>query len=313
MNIKNIFLAVLCVIASSALVACSSQPLLKPSATLSANPASVKKGTSTTLSWHASNADTVLITPGIGLVDTLSSKQVTITSPTTYTLLAKGKGGDTTVTFSVSTLPQPPAVSLFSTPAVIKKGQSAKLSWTSRDASDLFITPAVGTVSGATGEVSVSPRQTTSYTITARNGDGTTTSSVTVSLMAMTGTKAPAIARIFFQTNKAAILPTKEALKDNPNMATNKAVLDSLVQSLKSRKSVKISVIGNADPRGGEKINEPLSKARALAIEKYLVAKGINKSRLDVKWVSDKNPLVSGDSEQDLELDRRTGVKIEEQ
>jgi outer membrane protein OmpA-like peptidoglycan-associated protein len=310
MIMKNVLLAALIVAASSALVACSSEPLLRPSATLSANPANVRKGNSTTLYWHASNADNVTITPEIGSVDTLGTRLVTVNYPVTYSLYAKGKGGDTTITFSVSTLPQPPSVSLLSTPAFIKRGEFSKLSWTSQDASDLLISPTVGKVSGATGEVVVSPNQTTAYTITAQNTDGTTTASTTVSIVP---SKSRVIARIFFQTDKAAIVPTRSALRDNPNMANNKVVLDSLVEALKSRTDITISITGNTDPRGGDKVNEPLSKARALVIEKYLISRGIDKSRLNVKWVSDKNPLGHSDSDQDEYLDRRTGVRIETQ
>jgi hypothetical protein len=171
-------------------------------------------------------------------------------------------------------LPQPPAVSLLSTPTFIKRGEFSKLSWTSQDASN--------------------------------NTDG-------FNYSINRAVKISCDCPHFFQTDKAAIVPTRSALKDNPNMANNKVVLDSLVEALKSRTDITISITGNTDPRGGDKVNEPLSKARALVIEKYLISRGIDKSRLNVKWVSDKNPLGHSDSDQDEDLDRRTGVRIETQ
>ncbi len=80
-----------------------------PTATLSANPATVDKGQSTTLAWQTTDATDVSI-DGIGTVETSGSRQVTPTDSTTYHLVAKGAGGtqDATTRVTVNAPPPPP-------------------------------------------------------------------------------------------------------------------------------------------------------------------------------------------------------------
>ena len=81
-----------------------------PTASLTANPNTVEKGQSTTLSWETSNATDVSI-DGIGAVQPTGSQSVTPTDSTTYTLTAKGAGGTQTATarVTVTSPPPPPA------------------------------------------------------------------------------------------------------------------------------------------------------------------------------------------------------------
>ncbi len=79
-----------------------------PTAGLNADPASVEKGRSATLTWdsqHASNCD---IQPGVGPVAVKGSVQVVPTDDTTYTLTCKGEGGTVTSAAKVC-ITEPPA------------------------------------------------------------------------------------------------------------------------------------------------------------------------------------------------------------
>ena len=79
-----------------------------PTASLSANPSTVDKGGSTTLTWQTSNATDVSI-DGVGAVQASGSQSVTPSDSTTYTLTAKGAGGTQTATARVTvTAPPPP-------------------------------------------------------------------------------------------------------------------------------------------------------------------------------------------------------------
>ena len=89
-------------------------PPPSPTASLSANPNSIDKGMSTTLSWETTNATDVSI-DGIGAVQPNGSQQVTPTDSTTYHLVAKGAGGNQEATARVTVNaapPPPPAASL---------------------------------------------------------------------------------------------------------------------------------------------------------------------------------------------------------
>jgi peptidoglycan-associated lipoprotein len=82
-------------------------PPAAPTASLTANPESVDKGQSTTLTWQTTNATDVGI-EGIGAVQPSGSQQVTPSESTTYTLSAKGTGGTQQATARVTVNAPPP-------------------------------------------------------------------------------------------------------------------------------------------------------------------------------------------------------------
>jgi peptidoglycan-associated lipoprotein len=82
-------------------------PPAAPTASLTANPESVDKGQSTTLTWQTTNATDVAI-EGIGAVQPSGSQQVTPSESTTYTLSAKGTGGTQQATARVTVNAPPP-------------------------------------------------------------------------------------------------------------------------------------------------------------------------------------------------------------
>jgi len=80
-----------------------------PTASLTANPNTVDKGQSTTLTWETTNATDVSI-DGIGAVAVSGSQQVTPAESTTYHLVAKGSGGtqEASARVTVNAPPPPP-------------------------------------------------------------------------------------------------------------------------------------------------------------------------------------------------------------
>lgn len=84
-----------------------------------------------------------------------------------------------------------PNISTFAaTPATISAGQSSTLSWSVSGATSVSIDFGIGDVSKVTSK-SVSPVQTTTYTLTASSAAGSTTARVTVTVAAPTDTQAP--------------------------------------------------------------------------------------------------------------------------
>lgn len=76
-------------------------PTPKPvTATLSANPTSIERGQSTTLSWNTENADDVTLDGS--KVDANGSQSASPTQSTTYRLIAKGPGGTQEATARVT-------------------------------------------------------------------------------------------------------------------------------------------------------------------------------------------------------------------
>jgi len=80
-----------------------------PTVTLTAEPSTVEKGQSVTLSWTSQNATDLSLDQGVGKVQAQGSTTVTPQDSTTYTLTATGPGGTQTATARVTvTAPPPP-------------------------------------------------------------------------------------------------------------------------------------------------------------------------------------------------------------
>ena len=96
---------------------------------------------------------------------------------TTYTLTAKGPGGSTNAkaTVTVNTPPPPPVppevTSFEADPLTIEQGKDVTLRWETKNATDVEIT-GVGTGLGKSGHMVVSPKNSTTYKLTAKGASG---------------------------------------------------------------------------------------------------------------------------------------------
>ena len=75
-----------------------------PTVTLSASPSSIDLGQSATLSWSSTNAESAMITPGIGKVPTSGSRRVTPMRTTTYRITVRSVGGQTQTAMASATV-----------------------------------------------------------------------------------------------------------------------------------------------------------------------------------------------------------------
>ena len=83
---------------------------VKPTATISADRTSIKKGESVRLTWTTTDATNVSIAPEVGAVTAQGSTTVTPANSATYTITATGAGGsaDASVHITVTVPPPPP-------------------------------------------------------------------------------------------------------------------------------------------------------------------------------------------------------------
>jgi REJ domain. len=147
----------------------------------SISPMNIMAGESATINYATTNADTVTIS-GIGAVAATGNRVVSPTATTTYTLSATNARNTATcsLTLQVTAGTAPRVISFTASPTSIQSGQNSTLSWNVENATSVTVT-SLGTVQGkASG--TVSPTQTTTYTLTAHNnfGDVTATTTVTV-------------------------------------------------------------------------------------------------------------------------------------
>jgi len=153
-----------------------------PTVNLSANPTSITDGDSTTLTWSATNATSV-VSSNFGASSVSGSKSVSPSSTTTYTITVSGAGGQATATQTVTVNAGTVSVSLGANPTTINSGQSTTLSWTSSGATQVVQNETNFAASGVNGSLAVSPAATTTYTITVKKGNQKAADSVTVTVI----------------------------------------------------------------------------------------------------------------------------------
>lgn len=86
---------------------------------------------------------------------------------------------------------------------------------------------------------------------------------------------------VFFDLSKATLRPESSV------------ELNKLVDFLNANPSLKIEIAGHTDTRGDAKENLTLSENRAKSVVEFLIAKGINASRLQAKGYGESKPIIS--------------------
>ncbi len=170
-------------VGASVQVVVLAQPVPPPTATLVAETPTITPGSWARLSWYTTDADHCEIEPS--WVNSVPCNGhvafVRPSSTTEYQLIVEGPGGYawTSATVTVTDL-----VSIAADPPVIQPGQSTTLTWTSTDAETVAIDQGIGSVPSS-GSITVTPAQTTTYTITASSPRGVATARVTVPVRAI--------------------------------------------------------------------------------------------------------------------------------
>jgi len=103
---------------------------------------------------------------------------------------------------------------------------------------------------------------------------------------------------IYFDYDKATLRPE------------SKPELDKLLALLKKIPSLKVEISGHTDNKGSEEYNLKLSEDRAKAVVDYLVAAGIDPTRLTYKGYGFSQPIASNETDEGRQLNRRVEFKI---
>ena len=201
--------------------------------------------------------------------------------------------------------PKPqPTVTLSADPTSIKKAESATLSWTSTNATQLTISPDVGTVN-AEGSTKVSPSDSTDYTITVSGPGGSANATAHVTVSAPPPPPPPTPQEnpndifvrehqdAFFDFNKADIRPDA------------RQALQKTAEVMRNLPQVRVTIEGHCDERGSTEYNLALGDRRANAAKQYLVSLGISADRMTTVSFGKEKPFCSEHNETCWQQDRR--------
>ena len=109
-----------------------------------------------------------------------------------------------------------------------------------------------------------------------------------------------ALNNIFFDYNKAEL--NKESY----------AELNRLVDMMKKNPKMKIAIGGHTDSKGSDEYNLKLSGDRAMAVQNYLIKKGIPQDRMTIKTLGKNDPLTANEEANDgASLNRRVDITFD--
>jgi peptidoglycan-associated lipoprotein len=204
----------------------------------------------------------------------------------------------------VAPAPSPaPTLTLTAEPGSIQSGNSATLSWTSQNATDLDLQPGVGKVQ-ATGSSSVTPRDSTTFTLTATGPGGTETATARVTVTPLATPPAPVVGGggglltipvkdVYFDFDEANIRPDAEQ------------VLTTDASFLNDHRSIKFTLEGHCDERGSEEYNLGLGDRRATAAKNFLVNTGVSADRISTISYGKSQPVCADQTEGCWQENRR--------
>jgi hypothetical protein len=155
-----------------------------PTASISANPASILQGGSSTLTWATTMGSTITIDNGIGTVAANSNRTISPAATTTYTIkVTNSQGYYVTASATVEVVPAPiPTITLTATPEMLIPGRSSTLTWASTNATSVTIDNGIGAVD-LSGTRAVSPTTDNVYTAIATGPGGTAMATVLVRML----------------------------------------------------------------------------------------------------------------------------------
>jgi peptidoglycan-associated lipoprotein len=202
--------------------------------------------------------------------------------------------------------PPPKAVSatLSANPTSIEAGQSATLTWSTENATDVALD---GNKVDPSGSQTVSPTQTTTYHLTAKGAAGTQEATAQVSVTAKatpTPTPAPTptvtddqlfaqmVKDIFFDYDKADLRPDAQQ------------ALAQASQVIK-QKGWKVQIEGNCDDRGSTEYNLALGERRADSAKQALIRNGIGADALKTISYGKEKPQCTDQNEDCWQKNRR--------
>lgn len=201
--------------------------------------------------------------------------------------------------------PAPPTVTLQASPAMVQRGQSVTLSWSSSNATSLNLAPGVGSVA-LQGSTSVTPADSVTYAVTATGPGGSADASARVTVTPPPPPPPPpapqptmdelftrGVRDAFFDYDKADIRPdAREALSQT-------------VQFLRSYPQLRVTIEGLCDERGSTEYNLALGDRRAQATKDFLVSLGIAADRMDTVSYGKERPTCSERTEDCWQRNRR--------
>jgi len=202
--------------------------------------------------------------------------------------------------------PAAPTASLSANPSSIQRGDSARLTWRTENATDVSI-DGIGPVD-PNGSRDVSPSDSTTYHLVAKGAGGTQDSSARVTVTAPAPPPQPVEREPSLSDAQWVTANVKDVLFDYDSSAIRpdqQSVVAANAKALQGRANLNITIEGHADKRGSTEYNLALGDERANAVKNALVAAGVNASRINVISYGKEKPVCTESNESCWQRNRR--------
>lgn len=200
-----------------------------------------------------------------------------------------------------------PAATLSVNPTSIERGQSATLSWTSSNATDVAI-EGIGPVQPS-GSQSIRPTQSTTYRLTAKGAGGATDASARITVTNPPPPPAPPPAQTrnpseeeMFNTEVKTIYFDYDKYDVR---ADQTAAMQGNANFLRAHPGVKVVIEGHCDERGSAEYNLALGDKRANTLKESLVGMGIPADRIRTLSYGKERPVCTESDDACFQKNRR--------
>jgi peptidoglycan-associated lipoprotein len=201
--------------------------------------------------------------------------------------------------------PARPTVTLRAEKTFIQRGEATALSWSSTNATELSLTPGIGSVSPE-GSANVNPTESTTYTITAKGPGGTADATARITVSAPAPPAPPPAPKATMEELFAANVKDSFFDYDKADIrADARQALAQTAQFLRSYPQIRVTIEGHCDERGSTEYNLALGDRRAQATRQFLINLGIAADRLEtVSWGKER-PFCTESNEECWQQNRR--------
>ncbi len=188
----------------------------------------------------------------------------------------------------------------------IKKGESARLTWTTTDATSVSIAPEVGAVT-AQGSTTVTPADSSTYTITATGAGGSADASVHITVTVPppppppVEAPKPSLDELFLKEVRDAYFDYDKS----DIRADAREALGKTAEFFRNYPQLRVTIEGHCDERGSTEYNLALGDRRANAVKQYLVSLGIPADRLTTVSYGKEKPFCMESNEECWQQNRR--------
>jgi peptidoglycan-associated lipoprotein len=205
----------------------------------------------------------------------------------------------------------PPTAQITASPTVVSAGEPVQLSWRTTNATSISI-DGIGDVPSV-GVKTVTPTDSTTYHLVARNDISSADASARVTVNSPPAVSVPSSTMSGADEFKARVQDIFFDYDTYDIRGDAQATLSKDADYLVSHPDIKIVIGGYCDERGSDEYNLALGQNRAQATKSALVTAGVAENRIRIISYGKEKPFCTESNEECWQLNRRAGFSMDQQ